>query len=99
MIAPVARSNHVEVTDESHQALSRLAKRIISGFDNPDAFNQKVGVQQDVAFLGQDSTWAWVEGWCALEQCDGEISARLHKKQPLHSTRLGGDLSWLFARP
>lgn len=98
MIALFARSNHVDVTDDNHQALSRLAKRIITGFDNPDAFNQKAGVQQDVAFLGQDSSWAWIEGWCALEQCDGEISARLHKKQPLHSTRLGGDLSWLFVR-
>lgn len=99
MIALFARSNHVEVIGENHAALQRLAARVIAGFDNPDAFNQKAGVTQDLAFTRQDSSYAWLEGWCALTQCNDETVKRLQKRRPLHSTRLGGDLSWLFATP
>lgn len=44
MIALFARSNGVEVTAENDNALQRLARRILSGFDNPDVFTRKTGI-------------------------------------------------------
>lgn len=99
MIALFARSNHVEVMDENHAALARLATRVITGFDSDDAFNQKAGVSQDLAFTRQDSSYAWLEGWCVLTQCDTARVSLLQKRRPLHNTRLGGDLTRLFAGP
>ncbi|VTP13960.1 Alginate lyase precursor [Phytobacter ursingii] len=97
MIALFARSNGVEVTAENDKALQRLAGRILSGFDNPDEFTRQTGIPQDVAFTRQASSLAWLEGWCALQTCDAQLTQRLAALRPLHSTRLGGDLSWLFA--
>lgn len=97
MIALFARSNGVEVTAENDKALQRLGDRILSEFDNPEAFNRKAGITQDIAFTRQASSMAWLEGWCALESCDAALNQRLAALRPLHSTRLGGDLSWLFA--
>lgn len=96
MIALFARSNGVEVTAENDKALQRLGDRILSGFDNPQPFTRKAGIAQDVAFTRQASSVAWLEGWCALESCDAALHQRLAALRPLHSTRLGGDLSWLF---
>jgi poly(beta-D-mannuronate) lyase len=97
MIALFARSNHVEVLHENNDALQRLANRIIRGFTDPDIFNRKAGITQDLAFLRQDGAYAWLEGWCTLTHCESPAIAQLKKRRPLHSTRLGGDLSWLFA--
>lgn len=97
MIALFARSNGVEVTSENNKALQRLANRVLSGFDNPDVFTRKTGIPQDIAFTRQASSLAWLEGWCALEECDPEVKQRIAALRQLHSTRLGGDLSWLFA--
>ena len=96
MIALFARSNGVEVTGENHRALQRLAKQIIAGFDNPQAFNQRAGVKQDLSFTHQRSNVAWLAGWCALERCDSKTERLRDSQQPLRSTRLGGDLSRLF---
>ena len=97
MIALFARSNGVEVTAENDNALQRLARRILSGFDNPDVFTRKTGIPQDSAFTQQASSIAWLEGWCALQTCDARTNQRISALRPLHSSRLGGDLSWFFA--
>ena len=97
MIALFAHSNGVEVTAENDKALQRLGDRILSGFDNQQPFTRKAGIEQDIAFTHEDSSVAWSEGWCALGSCDTALHQRLAALRPLHSTRLGGDLSWLFA--
>lgn len=97
MIALFARSNGVNVMAENNNALQRLGERTIAGFTAADAFAKKAGVPQDLAFTRQASSFAWLEGWCSLEHCDNALTHRLAVLRPLHSTRLGGDLSWLFA--
>lgn len=97
MIALFARSNHVDVVAENHYALRRLAERIVTGFDNAAAFNIRAGIEQDRAFLRQKSSYAWLEGWCALDRCTEAAKAQLQQQRPLYSTRLGGDLTALFA--
>ncbi|WP_437888582.1 mannuronate-specific alginate lyase [Phytobacter sp. V91] len=99
MIALFARSNGVEVTKENHNALARLAELTIAGLHDPQAFRQKTGSQQDLAFSHQPTNLAWLEGWCALEHCPESLDAFRQQQRPLRNTRLGGDLSRLFATP
>lgn len=95
-IALFARANGVAVT-KNDESLHRLAERIITSLDNPRAFTERTGVQQDTDFLRKPTNLAWLEGWCALYTCNSALQQRVEALRPLQNTRLGGDTTRLFA--
>ncbi|HCN45091.1 MAG TPA: mannuronate-specific alginate lyase [Pseudomonas sp.] len=96
MIASFAQVNGVDLRDENHQALKRLGERVLGGSKDPSAFKGKNGEKQDMDDLKVDSKYAWLEPWCSLYQCNGEVQQRRHGMQPFNSFRLGGDVTRVY---
>lgn len=97
MIALFARANGVDVTTENNRALQRLGAKIIASLDDPAPYAQQTGEPQDRAFLQHPTNLAWLEAWCQLQQCDAALNQRITSLRPLQNTRMGGDMTHLFA--
>lgn len=96
-IALFARANGVDVTRRKDDGLYRLGRQIIQSLDNPQAFTDRAGEQQDIDFISKPGNLAWLEGWCSLYTCDNALHQRIERLRPLQYTRLGGDVTRLFA--
>ncbi len=96
MIASFADANHVDLRTENRDALSRLAKRVMEGVNDPDEFAAKAGVKQDMEDLKIDSKYAWLEPYCTLYQCGGDTLKWKQSMQPFKTFRLGGDLTRVY---
>jgi poly(beta-D-mannuronate) lyase len=99
MIAAFARANGVELAAENDRALDRLARRVLTGLDDPRPFEARTGKKQRVDELQEASKFAWMEPYCWLNRCDGAVSKRLVALRPIKTYRLGGNLTELFAHP
>lgn len=95
-IALFARANDVPITKDG-DGLYRLGKRIIQSLDDPQAFVARSGEQQDISFTNNPTHLAWLEGWCRLYACDSRLRQRIEALRPLQNTRLGGNLTRLYA--
>jgi poly(beta-D-mannuronate) lyase len=97
MIAAFAQTNGIDVTTANDHAVERLARRVLSGIDDPQAFEDRTGDEQLVDELEEHSKLAWLEPYCWTFACDADLSERLEDLRPLKSTRLGGNVSELFS--
>ncbi|MBU2292990.1 MAG: mannuronate-specific alginate lyase [Gammaproteobacteria bacterium] len=97
MIAAFAQANGVDLRAENQGALQRLAKRVMGGIEDQDAFSKRTGEKQDMAELKKHAKFAWLEPYCVLYACS--IDAQTYKAEmgPFKTFRLGGDVSQLFS--
>ena len=97
MIAAFAKANGVDLAAEGNHALSRLAQASEQALADPSSFAEKAGATQDTGGLESKTARAWMEPYCWTVRCtDRELSA-LRAARPLASTRLGGELTAIFA--
>ncbi|WP_437884136.1 mannuronate-specific alginate lyase [Pseudomonas sp. LRF_L74] len=96
MIAAFAQANGVDLREENHEALRRLAERVTGGVDDQDAFDDKTGEKQDMEDLNKDSKYAWLEPYCTLYACNNELQEERKDKGPFKTFRLGGDVTQVF---
>lgn len=96
-IALFARANGVDVTHNKDDGLHRLGSRIIDSLNNPQAFAEHAGEPQDSGFIDKPGNLAWLEGWCSLYSCDSALHQRIEGLRPLQDTRLGGNVTRLYA--
>jgi len=96
MIASFAQANNVDLRTENRDALSRLAKRVMEGVNDPDEFASKAGKDQDMEDLKIDSKFAWLEPYCTLYQCGADTLKWKQSMQPFKTFRLGGDLTRVY---
>ena len=96
MIASFAQANNVDLRTENRDALSRLAKRVMQGVNNPADFAKKAGKKQDMTDLKIDAKYAWLEPYCTLYQCGADTLKWKQSMQPFKTFRLGGDLTRVY---
>jgi poly(beta-D-mannuronate) lyase len=99
MIVAFARVNGVDLRGENDRALERLAGRVLSGVDDPRAFEAKTGRKQELEELQEASKFAWLEPYLWLNRGDARATKRVVALRPIKAYRLGGNLTDLFAHP
>ncbi len=96
MVAAFAQANGVDLREENHAALRRLAERVMQGVDNQDAFRERTSEKQDMEDLHKDVKFAWLEPYCSLYACSPQLQEERHEKGPFKTFRLGGDVTRVF---
>lgn len=96
MIATFAQANGLDLREENHGALQRLAERVLGGARNPQAFAQRTGARQDMAELRKDYKYAWLAPYCSLYSCSAQTQELNRKMGPFNSFRLGGEVTQVF---
>lgn len=96
MIAAFAQANGVDLRGENHEALKRLAERVIEGVEDQDDFDKKAGQDQDMDDLKIKNKYAWLEPYCTLYACSDDFRARKRAMEPFNSFRLGGAVTQVF---
>ncbi|MEP7246961.1 MAG: alginate lyase family protein [Gammaproteobacteria bacterium] len=96
MVAAFGKANGVDLAAEGDHALMRLSQRTQAALENPSSFAARAGARQEEP-SNSKSAWAWLEPYCWTVSCDPPLQARLVSLRPLLATRLGGDLSAVFA--
>ena len=99
MIAAFAKANGVTLAGEPGSALSRLAAQAQTALDDPQHFKPQAGALQETKALEPSSASAWLEPYCWTLACSPSQQRRLAATRPLGNTRLGGDLTAVFATP
>lgn len=86
MIAAFAQVNGVDLRQENHGALQRLAERVMKGVDDEETFEEKTGEDQDMTDLKVDNKYAWLEPYRPLplraEDARGEEGPRAVQQFP-----------------
>jgi poly(beta-D-mannuronate) lyase len=93
MIGAFAKANGVEVDP----ALARLAVRAQAALENPDSFVARAGAKQEAPDGDSKTNWSWVEPYCWAFRCSPALLTKRDSLRPLGTTRLGGNLSDVFA--
>ena len=75
-----------------------IYEKFTAGQFNPERFARKAGADQQLKDF-KPSKFTWLEPYCALEACTGEMRKRLEAYRPLNNYRVGGDLTALFGPP
>ncbi|HSC85154.1 MAG TPA: alginate lyase family protein, partial [Pseudomonas sp.] len=96
MVAAFAQANGVDLREENHAALKRLAERVLAGVDDQDDFDERSGEEQDVSELEKNAKFAWLEPYCSLYACSADASELKQDKGPFKTFRLGGDVTQVF---
>jgi poly(beta-D-mannuronate) lyase len=96
MIAAFAKANGVDVRPEARAALERLTARVMSGVDDPHAFEEKTGKKQVVADLHEAGKFTWMEPYCWTFRCNAQMQERRDSMRPFKNYRLGGNVTDLF---
>ncbi|MEK1904834.1 MAG: mannuronate-specific alginate lyase [Pseudomonas sp.] len=96
MVAAFAEANGVDLREENHAALKRLAERVLDGVDDQDAFDDRTGEDQDMGELEKNAKFAWLEPYCSLYTCSAEASELKQDMGPFKTFRLGGDVTQVF---
>lgn len=99
MMAAFAKANGLDLAQENDAALKRLAARTLAGIDDPNIFKAKTGKKQKTDDLDDPAKFSWLEPYCWLYGCSGELTRRLEGYRPIAAYRVGGDVSALFADP
>jgi poly(beta-D-mannuronate) lyase len=97
MIAAFAQANGVDLREENHAALKRLAENVLAGLADKERFGKRVNARQETEDLKEDSKFAWLEPYCSLYQCPSKTVEWKQSMTPLKTYRLGGDVSTLFS--
>jgi poly(beta-D-mannuronate) lyase len=94
MLAVFAEANG-QLLPTERAALERLAEKVVAGISDPRLFQAVTGAQQETAGLVSGWSLAWIPPWRA--HFDPDVVEPLRAKvDAFRSTRLGGDMDWLF---
>lgn len=94
MLAVFAQANG-DLLPEERRALERLAERVVAGIRDPELYRRLTGAEQETEGLVSGWSLAWIPPWRAY--FDPSIVAPLAAEvDSFKSTRLGGDMGWLF---
>ncbi|MDT4849394.1 Alginate lyase [compost metagenome] len=99
MMLAFAQANGIDLREDNHRAIQRLATRVEQGIEDPRRFEEKTGFKQELEDLQEDGKFAWLEPYCALYRCAAGTEAWRRSIEPLKTYRLGGDITQLFAAP
>ncbi|MDX1368137.1 mannuronate-specific alginate lyase [Pseudomonas sp.] len=99
MLTAFAQANGIDLREDNHSAIQRLATRVEQGIDDPQLFEDVTGFEQELEDLQEDGKFAWLEPYCALYRCAPSTDSWRRSVEPLTTYRLGGDLTQLFASP
>ena len=97
MVAAFAKANGLLLADGQNPGLARLARQAQDALNDPQSFKARAGVSQEATALAQQSASAWLEPFCWTRPCSPSQRARLEATRPLANTRLGGNLTAVFA--
>lgn len=96
MLAVFAQANG-ELLPQERRALERLAEKVVAGIRDPELYRELTGAEQETKGLVSGWSLAWIPPWRAY--FDPSIVAPLAAEvDSFKSTRLGGDMGWLFGR-
>ena len=96
MIAVLAEVNGVSVYDRYSDVFAPMVRNVISGLEDPQRIRAITGHEQEVDGLYEAWSLAWMEPWQATWGAMEGIPEFLDELRPMKSTRLGGDISYLY---
>lgn len=99
MMAVFAQANGQGLSDHEQRQLALLVNNILLGIRNPAAFVERTGAGQEMDGLETHHALAWLEAYHTLAlPFNVQVQAYLNELRPMRSTRLGGNLTYLFSR-
>jgi len=100
MLAAFGKANRVDLAGQGNGALQRAVSRAVGAYDDPRAYEARTGKRQVLEGVDeQRSKLAWLEAYCWTVPCSASESAKLGSLRPMKNSRLGGDLTAVFAVP
>ncbi len=96
MIATFAIANGEAIEVGPQSPLGKLANTVFDGLTSPPRFADLVASKQETS-KSVASNYGWLEPYCSLGSCSDVMTNFLHSNRPMKSTRMGGDLTSLFA--
>jgi hypothetical protein len=94
MLAAFAKVNN-QLRPEDEKALRRLVMAVVEGIDDPQLYQVLTGEVQEMEGIVTGWSLAWTQPWEFYFDEDFTFQETLAIKK-FKSTRLGGDLAWLF---
>ncbi len=91
-----AEANQVELHQRYQDRLEALAKNVVRGLDDPEAFKTVSGYEQVTDGLYNAWSLAWMKPWQVTWGDVAGMASYIDRFGPMKSTRLGGDLNWLY---
>lgn len=91
-----AQANHVDLHQRYQTKLKALATNVTKGLDDPEAINTVTGYEQVTDGLYNAWSLAWMKPWQVSWGDVASMSTYIERFGPMKSTRLGGDLHWLY---
>lgn len=97
MLAELARVNgDVDLYAENNGALEMLVSTSVKGLDNPDFFEKRTGVKQDLEYSKTRSALAWMEIYAKTHK-NKKIDKYLKRYRPMKQSRTGGNVTMLYS--
>ena len=96
MLAAFGKANGVDLAAAGDHALTRFGQRVQMLLEDPASVEGKTTTPQ-VSAAASSSAWGWLEPYCWTVSCSPALQARLASQRPLAVTRLGGNLTAVFA--
>ena len=96
-LATWAQVNQQPLYDTYHPEFQKLAGNVVDGLNDPSIIASLTGFEQVTDGLYTSWSLAWLEPWQAGEELLPGMQTLMDMYRPLKSTRLGGDLTWLYA--
>ncbi|QCP52500.1 hypothetical protein FAZ95_25370 [Trinickia violacea] len=90
--AELARARGVDLYDENHGAIKRLANVLIEAVQNPDSFSAYSATPQKLFPWTFESDLAWMEPYYARFH-DPRLPALMATRRPFINLRLGGNVT------
>ncbi|WP_417529623.1 alginate lyase family protein [Marinobacter lipolyticus] len=96
MIAVFAEVNGNSVYGRYRDEFPSMAQNVVAGLADPQRIESITGYEQIVDGLYKSWSLAWMEPWQATWDALEGMPTFLDEHRPMKSTRLGGDISYLY---
>ncbi|MDX1801233.1 MAG: alginate lyase family protein [Marinobacter sp.] len=91
-----AEANHVGLHHRYQRKLNALATNVTAGLNDPGTVQAVTGYEQVTDGLYTAWSLAWMKPWQATWGDVATMPSFIDRFGPMQSTRLGGDLHWLY---
>lgn len=96
LIATFAEVNGYALHENYRNELQALAQNVVNGLESSEVIEDLVGYEQITDGLYKSWSLAWMEPWQVMWGDVEGMSGFLDELRPMKSTRLGGDISYLY---
>jgi poly(beta-D-mannuronate) lyase len=96
MLANAGEKNGVDLFAENDQGLKRLANLNLDSLNDQSYFEKLTGKKQDMSRVATPSDMGWLEIY-ARHYNDPRAAAALDKLRPVKHSRMGGNITLLYA--